>query len=122
MPDEAMGAAPHLTSAGLATGRVPVEWEIYMRQVLDRLHDVEMGGGGGGTGGGPSYLHTQSAPSDTWTIEHNFQTDYDFDGFPIVNVIASDGQQIIAEVHYQDHNTVVINFAEPETGYAYLRG
>lgn len=84
-----------------------------MREVLDRLAQVELSGGGGG---GASLLHTQSTPEDTWTIEH------DFNGYPLVNVIAPDGHQVFAEVTYPDLDTVVILFSEPQTGFAYLRG
>lgn len=117
--EQRRGAPGHSVPTDLATGRAPIEWEIYMREVLSRLASVESGGG---SGGGPSYLYQQVTASDTWTIVHNFNADYGYDGYPIVNVVDGTGQQVIGEVHYQDVNTVVVLFADPEVGYAYLRG
>lgn len=85
------------------------EWERTAAQITQQIADI------GGGGGSPSFEFTQSAPADTWTITHGL------DGFPSVLVIDASGQQLIAEVHYPDDQTVVVNHGLPYSGTAYLR-
>lgn len=61
-----------------------------------------------------SYVHTQSSPSATWTIEHNLG------GLLNITVIDSAGSQIEGDVVFQDLNTVVIQYSGAFSGTAFL--
>ena len=61
-----------------------------------------------------THVHIQSAPSATWTIEHD-------KGFYLnVTVVDSAGSQVEGEVTFMDDSTVVIQFAGAFSGKAYL--
>jgi len=118
-PEQVRAAAEELRGvfepSDLATGRgLTYEWEIFLAELGDRVRVLELGGGGGG--GGLRYVHTQAVPSASWVINHALLTK------PSVTIVGSDGQQLIAEVHYPDDNNTVINFGAPYVGTAYLSG
>ncbi len=106
----------------VATGRgVTYEWEQFMVEVLDRLGTVEeSGGGGGGSQGGEtvtvSYIHTQNTPAATWTVNHALGTK------PVIAVVSTTGDLLLAEIAYPNDVTTVITFGQPYAGTAYLRG
>ncbi len=61
-----------------------------------------------------TYVFTQSIAAISWTIAHNL-------GFhPNIQVIATDGTNIIGEIVYIDTNNLVINFSQAYSGTAYL--
>ena len=62
-----------------------------------------------------SYQHTQSAPLAVWTITHELNAQ------PAVTVLDASGNELFAEVHYVDGDTLTITFSGPATGTAYLR-
>lgn len=107
-----------LTAAQLATGRTfTYEWETFVTDLENRVQYIEVNGGGGGGGGGSArYVHTQTAASSSWAINHALSTK------PGVTVVGAAGQEIFAEVHYPDDNNTVIVFGSPFAGTAYLRG
>lgn len=71
---------------------------------------VSPAGFGGGGGGGANYLHTQSAASQTWTVNHNL-------GFrPGVSVRSPGGVEVDAEVTHTSVNQCVVAFSAPATG------
>ncbi len=98
------------------------EWEYFLFEVLDRLAIVEASGGGGGGGGGGSsgtgavYVHVQNTPAATWTVDH------DLDTKPVVAVVSTGGDLLLAEIAYPSDNTTVITFGQPYAGSAYFRG
>ena len=61
-----------------------------------------------------SYQHTQSAASDTWTIEHNLNF------FPNVTVIDSGGNMVEANITYTNNASLVISLSSAISGVAYL--
>jgi hypothetical protein len=61
-----------------------------------------------------SYVHNQSVPSDTWTIEHNL-------GFiPNITVVDSAGTVVEGSYNYPSDKTVVLSFTGSFSGKAYL--
>lgn len=61
-----------------------------------------------------NYLHTQSTPSTTWTINHNLNR------YPSVSTIDSSGNLMYGAVQYTSLNTVVITFGAAISGTASL--
>lgn len=60
------------------------------------------------------YVHVQSAPSTTWTINHDL-------GFiPNITVVDSAGTVIEGSYNYANETTVVLTFAGAFSGKAYL--
>lgn len=70
----------------------------------------------GGSANVQEINHVQSTPSDTWTINHDYETD------PIVIVRDNDGRDITdgSDINYVSPTQVVISFSEPVAGEAYL--
>lgn len=61
-----------------------------------------------------SFQHTQSAASDTWTIEHNLNF------FPNVTVIDSGGNMVEANITYTNNASLVVALSSAISGVAYL--
>lgn len=92
----------------IASGRgLTYEWEFVAAQIIDRVEVVEKT---------TAYTHTQSVAASSWLISHNMATK------PGILVVANDGQELLAEVHYPNDNQTVIVFGSPFAGTAYLRG
>lgn len=101
-----------LTRSDLATGRgLTYEWEFFVDQLF---RNIAAGGGGGG-GGALTFDFVQSSGAAVWTVNHHMG------GFPSVLIVDDGGQELHAEVHYPDDQTVVIVHGQPYTGTAYLR-
>lgn len=66
-----------------------------------------------GTSAG-GYTHTQSAASDTWTVNHNLGRDTD------VELTTLGGVRMLADIQHTSQNQVVVYFASPATGIAYV--
>jgi hypothetical protein len=60
------------------------------------------------------YTHTQSIPSNTWTIPHNLN------GHPTVVVLDSAGTQCEGNISYTDNNIMVVTFSAAFSGIAYV--
>lgn len=60
------------------------------------------------------YTHTQSAASDTWTVNHNLGRDTD------VELTTLGGVRMLADVQHTSQNQVIVYFASPATGIAYV--
>jgi hypothetical protein len=61
-----------------------------------------------------SYVHTQSVPSETWTINHNL-------GFiPNITVVDSAGSVVEGSYNYPNSSTVELTFNGSFSGKAYL--
>ena len=61
-----------------------------------------------------SYHHIQAMPEAVWTINHGLNK------FPSVTSINSSGEVVVGTLSYSGLNTVVLNFAYPFSGEAYL--
>jgi hypothetical protein len=61
-----------------------------------------------------TFVFTQSTASASWTINHNLGQ------FPSVTVVDNAGNTVIAGVKYTNSNQVVVTFANPFAGRAYL--
>jgi hypothetical protein len=61
-----------------------------------------------------TYVHTQTTPSATWTIEHNIAR------YPQVSSFDTEDDQIIGMVEHQSTTEVVIYFNSAVAGKAYL--
>lgn len=61
-----------------------------------------------------NYIHTQGAPSDTWTIAHTLNK------YPAVTIIDSGGTEVIGDIEYIDTSTVIVTFASGFSGKAIL--
>lgn len=104
-----------LTRADLATGRgLTYEWEFFVDQLFRRLAEVGSGGGTGG-GGSQTFEFSQSNAASVWTVNHGLFA------YPTVLVIDDSGQELLAELHYPNDQTVVIIHGQPYSGTAYLR-
>jgi hypothetical protein len=62
-----------------------------------------------------TFRFVQVTPIDPWLITHNL------DAYPSVLVVDGNGDEVFAQVMYQDANTVVIEFGDNTAGTAYLR-
>ena len=72
---------------------------------------------------GGSYKHKQNNSSDTWTITHNLNLE---NYLPNVSLKLSGGGvynnvQAMGVVTYVNKNELTINFADPTSGYAYIK-
>ena len=66
----------------------------------------------GPAGSSVQFVHTQSAPASTWSVNHNL-------GFrPDVTVYSLGGRETIADVLHLNDNQVEIYFAAPAAGAA----
>ena len=68
----------------------------------------------GDPGDATTYVHTQSIPSSTWTINHNLAR------YPSVTVVDSTGRVLFAAVEYVNQNTITITFGGSTAGQAFL--
>ena len=63
---------------------------------------------------GSAYIHTQTSPLSTWTVNHNFNEQY-----PIVNVYDSSDEIVLpSQILAVDANTLSITFPSPQSGHA----
>lgn len=60
------------------------------------------------------YVHAQTVPSDTWTINH------DLGGEPSISVVDSAKTMVIGEVRYISTTQIEVQFTSPFSGFAYL--
>lgn len=68
-----------------------------------------------GPAGDPfAFVWEQASPSATWVIVHNLGA------FLNATVVDSAGSQVEGEVLFQDGNTIVISFAGPFSGRAFI--
>lgn len=67
-----------------------------------------------GTSAQVFYTHTQSVPSNTWTINHNL------DGKPTAVVFDSANTQCEGTFSYPNNNQMVITFTAAFAGVAYI--
>ena len=61
-----------------------------------------------------TFTHTQAVPASVWTITHNLGRR------PSVTVVDSAGSVVICDPTYTSDDQVVITFAAPFSGHAYL--
>lgn len=71
-------------------------------------------GGGSGTGEYKMYHHVQTELSDSWKIVHNLGK------IPNVKIVDSNKQLAMADVIFDDLDSVTVKFGAPETGDVYL--
>ena len=64
-------------------------------------------------GGDKNYVHEQSSPSTTWTVDHNLNKRV------AVSVVDSAGTLIICDVRYVSDSQVVLTFDAATSGNAY---
>lgn len=65
-------------------------------------------------GGGLAYIHTQSTPAATWTINHNL-------GYrPSVELLDSGSQEIDGDISHPTINQTVVTLSPPTAGLARL--
>ena len=60
------------------------------------------------------FTFTQSSAATTWSVTHNLNK------FPSVTTTLADGQQVIAEVTYNNKNNLTITFSSSNSGIAYM--
>lgn len=63
--------------------------------------------------GGATYLHTQSSPASTWTVNHNLGV-----AAPVVAVFSVGGVELDAQIVLTSPNQCVISFNQPTAGTA----
>jgi hypothetical protein len=61
-----------------------------------------------------TYVHTQSSPSEVWTITHNLNK------LPSVTVVDSANSVVVGDVEYLDTSKVKLSFIGSFSGKAYL--
>lgn len=62
----------------------------------------------------PTFIHTQSVPSDTWLINH------DLAKVPAIVVTDSGGSVVEGDIKYDSNHQVTITFSSAFAGVAYL--
>lgn len=67
-----------------------------------------------GAGTATGYTHVQSSASAVWTVSHNLGRN------PVVTVINSVQEQVLADVDYVDGSHLTIMFNSPLGGTAYM--
>ena len=70
------------------------------------------GAAGGGGGADANYVHTQVAPSASWSVNHGLGK------LPAVSVLDTGDNILIPDVHYVDSNNVTLGFAAATSGKA----
>lgn len=88
---------------GTSADKVPSE-----KAVADAIANA------GGGGGDKSFTFTQATAEKKWEIAHNMGK------YPSVTVADSAGSEVVGEVQYVDSNNVILLFASPFSGVAYL--
>lgn len=83
------------------------------RRTTVNVGDIGPSGPKGADGG--SYTHTQSTPSNTWTVIHGLG--YNPGG---VSVVDSAGTKVYGDVTHTSQNALVINFSTAFSGKAYI--
>lgn len=78
----------------------------------NRQMSVMVSIGAGGTAD-KNYVHTQGAPSATWTVTHNLNK------LASVTVVDSGDTAVIPDIHYDSASQVTLTFGSPTTGKAY---
>lgn len=97
-----------LTRSDLASGRgLTYEWEFFVDQIFQQLADAGLGP--------QTFVFNQSSAAAQWTVSHGLTA------YPTVLLVDDGGQEMHAEVHYPDDQTVVIIHGQPYSGTAYLR-
>lgn len=86
---------------------------VYFDQDNETRILVATSEGGGGGGGGTGYVHTQTASSNNWTVNHNLGY------YPNVTVVDSAGTNVVGEVVYESINKLTIKFSAAFSGKAY---
>lgn len=61
-----------------------------------------------------TYIHTQDVPLAVWVITHNLGK------FPSVTIVDNLNQVVVADITYNNSNTVTLSFTSAFAGYAYL--
>lgn len=61
-----------------------------------------------------TFIYEQRIASDKWTINHNMKK------HPSVSVVDSEGNLVMCDIRYVDIDNVIIKFASPFSGNAYL--
>lgn len=61
-----------------------------------------------------TYVHDQTSPSSTWTIDHNMGK------YPSVAIVDSGKTVVYGNIQYININSLVITFSLPFGGWAYL--
>ena len=61
-----------------------------------------------------AFIYTQEEPSDKWIINHNLKK------HPSVSVVDDEGMLVMCDIQYLDIDNVVVTFAIPFSGNAYL--
>lgn len=72
------------------------------------------GSGGGGGGSDAHYVHNQLVASSSWSIVHGLNKK------PSVTIVDSGDTVVVGDVDYTDNNSLVVTFAAPFGGKAYL--
>lgn len=80
----------------------------YTGPEIDELLDTIKRGGADKT-----YVHTQVSIADVWIVTHNLNKK------PSVSIIDRDGVVVLADILYNDDNTLTITFGSPTAGHAY---
>ena len=76
--------------------------------------DIGPQGVAGLNGNNTTYVHTQSTPAATWTVNHGMEK------YPSVEVLDSVGDQVFGGIEYIDTNSVELTFSIAISGTAYL--
>jgi hypothetical protein len=76
------------------------------------IQSVGAQGSKGDTGGVEAFIHTQSSPSSTWTINHNL-------GYkPIIQIFSVGGVELTGGINHTSLNQAIISFATAIAGTA----
>lgn len=80
---------------------------------INAIVEVAATGPQGPVGAG-AYVHSQSSPSTTWTINHNMGI------YPAVELLDTGGQEIDGEISHTSINQTIVRLNPPSAGIARL--
>lgn len=69
---------------------------------------------GSNSSGSSPFIFMQNTPQSVWTVLHNLNR------LPSITIIDSSGQEVLADVHYDNSNQITVQFSAPLGGTAYL--
>ena len=89
-------------------------WVVDQQKLYRLVNGIENINWVDASGISEQYIHTQSVPSTTWTINHNLS------GFPVVTIVDSANTVGLGEIEYPSSTQTIVRFSAAFSGKAYL--
>lgn len=96
-----------VTPTSLPPSEPSPEWEV--------VGSIQGPAGPAGPPGG-SFIHVQETPAAEWTVVHNLG----MRRLPTLVLASAPEESVFTDVHFIDDDSLLIQWTQPETGWAYL--